>query len=103
MHGKFSPLHQRAAKGGKQTGVGHSHYFWSLFGTLFLLFSHFLVTILSLFGRLFAYPCLPSPFCGTLITTIGTPKEPLQVSEIVRRTKLNITGQVAVISVCRLG
>ena len=61
------------AKGGRQKGVGHSQLlsvtfcpFRSLFGNLFAG---------VVFGHLFAYPLLPTPFCGTVISrTCGKPK-----------------------------
>ena len=67
----FTPKNQtkdwRAAKGGRQNGVGHSRFFRSLFGYIFLIFDHFLVTF-SRFGLPFclppfAYPLLPTPLC----------------------------------------
>ena len=49
-------------KRGRQKGVGHSQFFWSVFANLFLAF-----------GRLFASPLLPTPFCGKVILLLLLP------------------------------
>ena len=61
------PWAQRAAKGGRQKGVGHSHSFSVTFGNLFLVFGHFLVTF-SLFLVTFLPIPFAYPFCGTVMS-----------------------------------
>ena len=61
---------QRATKfkGVRQKGVGHLLSF--VLGHFLLTFFSFSVTFGNLFfafGYLFAYPLLPTPFCGTVI------------------------------------